>query len=318
MQANDFELLTEDHYKIRGTLWAPDGNISGVIQILHGLGEHRGRYRRFAADATSLGFAVCAHDHRGHGANAEQLGHFADKNGWELLTSDGLKVHEYLCGEYPSSPLLMLGHSMGSYIAQYFAMLHGDRLSGLILSASTWPSILRLVPGRSIAALESWRLGPRGNSVLLDKLGFGDFNNRFNPCRTEFDWLSRDEAEVDAYINDPLCGGPFSCRLWLDLLGGLIKIAGDDALRRVPADLPILITGGEDDPVGGDRGLTKLATHYAQTMHGRLKLKIYPGGRHEMFNETNRDEFSKDLTSWAKLNVQGRGGNQDGKLNSDV
>ena len=303
MPTTPFELRCTDEHIIRGTHWAPDGDVSAVIQIFHGLGEHHGRYQRFAAHATSCGYAVCAHDHRGHGAGAQQLGHFADNNGWDLLIADGLLVHEYLREEYPNRPLLLLGHSMGSYVAQHFAMLHGDRLSGLILSASTWPSMIKVVPGRLIAALESWRLGARGTRRLLDKLGFGDFNKRYEPARTESDWLSRDTAEVDAVISDPLCGGPYSCRMWLDLLGGLAFITSDDALLRVPSDLPILITGGEDDAVGGDRGMTKLATHYAQTMHGRLKLKIYPGGRHEMFNEINRDEFSDDLIGWIKLNV---------------
>lgn len=304
MQTIQFELQATDSITIHGTHWVPDGDVSGVIQVFHGLGEHRGRYQRFAAHATSHGYAVCAHDHRGHGAGAEQLGHFADSNGWELLINDGLQVHEYLRGEYPQHPLSLLGHSMGSYIAQYFAMLHGDRLSALILSASTWPSLLRLVPGRLLATLESWRLGPRNCSPLLDQLSFGNFNNRFKPTRTEFDWLSRDEGEVDAYINDPLCGAASSCRLWLDLLGGLSFIASDAALLRVPSALPILITGGAEDPAGGDRGLSQLAVHFAQTMHGRLKLKIYPGGRHEMLNETNRDEFLNDLISWVKANVR--------------
>ncbi len=305
MRTIQFELHCADNHTICGTHWAPDGDVSAVIQIFHGLGEHRDRYRRFAVFAASLGYAVCAHDHRGHGASAERRGYFADNDGWQLLTDDGLSVHEYLREEYPNHPLLLLGHSMGSYIAQNFAMLHGDRLSGLILSASTWPALIKLVPGRLIAVLESWRLGARGTSPLLDKLGIGDFNNRFKPVRTEADWLSRDTAEVDAYISDPLCGGPFSCGLWLDLLGGLTSIASDGALLRVPSDLPILITGGENDAVGGDRGMTKLATHYAQTMHGRLKLKIYPGGRHEMFNEINKDEFANELIGWIKSNVRG-------------
>ncbi len=298
-----FDLHCTDEHTIRGTHWAPDGDACAVIQIFHGLGEHRGRYQRFATYATSLGYAVCAHDQRGHGTGAEQPRHFADNNGWQLLTADGLRVHEYLREEYPHHPILLLGHSMGSYVAQHFAMLHGDRLSGLILSASTWPSLIKVVPGRLIAALESWRLGARGTSPLLDKLGIDDLNNRYKPARTASDWLSRDTAEVDAYVDDSLCGGPYSCRLWLDLLGGLAFIASDGALLRVPSDLPILITGGEDDAVGGDRGMTKLAMHYAQTMHGRLKLKIYPGGRHEMFHEINRDEFASDLIGWVKLNV---------------
>ena len=145
---------------------------------------------------------------------------------------------------------------------------------------------------RVLARLEVWRIGVHGKSDLLNKLGFGAFNNAFESARTEFDWLSRDENEVDAYVAEPLCGGLYSCGLWLHLMGRLMKIGSDKALHPVPADLPLLLTGGADDPVGGDRGITNLAMHDAQTGYGRLSVKIYAGGRHEMFNETNRDEFT--------------------------
>ena len=112
------------------------------------------------------------------------------------------------------------------------------------------------------------------------------------------DWLSRDEAEVDKYVADSLCGGPYSCGLWQDLIGGLFYVSSDRAVSHIPADLPILITGGESDPVGGDKGMTKLAMHYAQTSHQRLSVKIYPGGRHEMLNEINRDEVTADWLNW--------------------
>ena len=146
----------------------------------------------------------------------------------------------------------------------------------------------------------AWKSGTGACSPLLDKIGFGDFNKRFEPARTELDWLSRDPAEVDKYVADPLCGGPYTIGLWLDLLGGLRSIATDDALRDIPADLPILITGGADDPVGGARGMQQLAARYTDTGHHQLETKIYPGGRHEMLNETNRDEFTADLLRWIK------------------
>jgi len=149
-----------------------------------------------------------------------------------------------------------------------------------------------------LARIESWRIGIRGKSALLDKLGFGNFNRSFTPARTEFDWLSRDEAEVDAYIADPYCGGPYTCGLWRDLLGGLATIASDQALRQIRPELPILVTGGADDPVGGERGLSELAMHYTRSGHNRLTVKIYPLGRHEMFNEINREDFTVDVLNW--------------------
>ena len=303
-----FELPTPDQHTIYGTLWRPEGSVSGVIQIFHGLGEHHRRYERFAALAAARGLAVVAHDHRGHGPKAEDLGHFADKGGWQLLTDDGLLVNNMIGDRYSGVPIVLLGHSMGSYVAQHFSMQHDYRLTALILSASTWPMKSKLFPGQLIAKIEALRLGVRGKSRLLDKLGFGDFNKPFLPARTELDWLSRDNAEVDAYINDPLCGGPYSCGLWLAVLGGLRTIASDHALKRIRSELPILLTGGSDDPVGGQKGITDLAMHYARSGHNNLLAKIYPTGRHEMFNEINRDEFSADVLDWVDAQLPGVAG----------
>ena len=299
-------LVTADDHDIHTQLWAPEGQSSCVIQILHGLGEHSDRYARFAAKAVERGFAVCIHDHRGHGKHADELGHFAGACGWRQLVTDSEMVNDHVRQEFSGSPVVLLGHSMGSYVAQSFAMQCGSRLSGLILSASTWPSRLQLAPAKLLARIEALRLGTRGKSELLDKLGFGNFNKPFEPARTERDWLSRDEAEVDKYVSDPLCGGPYSCGLWLGLLSGLFDVASDTAISHVPSDLPILISGGESDPVGGNSGMTRLAMHYAQTSHQRLKVKIYAGGRHEMLNETNRDEVTSDWLDWVSATTIGR------------
>ena len=209
---------------------------------------------------------------------------------------------ETLLGEiqhrHPDTPVVAYGHSMGSYIAQSYVMRHTPQLAAFILSASTWAFRPELMFGAMLAKIESSRVGKHRESALLNQLGFGKFNKPFKPARTEFDWLSRDEAEVDKYIADPYSGGPTTTGLWCDLLDGLREISSDAALRRIAGDLPILITGGADDPVGGDKGMTRLLTHYAQTGHQRLRVKIYPGGRHEMLNETNRDEVTRDWLDW--------------------
>ena len=248
----------------------------------------------------SLGYAVCAHDHRGHGPEAVKQGFFAPEHGWRSLVDDGYSVTGFLRERFPGKPVVLLGHSMGSYIAQSYAMRHGRELTALVLSGSTWPARGLLLIGRLLARITAWRNGIEAHSPLLDKIGFGDFNKRFEPARTELDWLSRDAAEVDKYLADPLCGGPYTTGLWIDLLGGLQEISKSDALQQIPVDLPILITGGADDPVGGERGMQKLADHYEQTGHSNLSNKIYAGGRHEMFNETNRDEFTADLLRWIR------------------
>lgn len=304
MQVAPIGISTPDQQTIHGSHWRPRGPVVGVIQLFHGLGEHHRRYERFARLAVAQSLAVVAHDHRGHGAHSEMLGYFSDDNGWQLLIDDGLRVNDMIRERHAGIPIVLLGHSMGSYIAQHFSIRHSERLTALVLSASTWPPRVKLIPGQILARAEAWRIGIRGKSGLLDRLGFGAFNKRFAPARTDFDWLSRDDAEVDAYVRDPLCGGPYSCGLWLDLMGGLRTIATNQALQQIRHDLPILLTGGADDPVGGGNGIAELAMHYAQTGHSRLSVKIYRKGRHEMFNEINRDEFSDDVLEWIEKQLQ--------------
>ncbi len=291
-------LTAPDSHDIPVYLWEPQGEATAIFQLIHGLGEHSARYERFAIAATGRGYAVCVHDHRGHGPHSTHPGYFAAANGWELLVTDSHLVTQYLRRQFGEKPIVLLGHSMGSYIAQSYAMRYADALSALILSGSTWPSRLLLRVGRALAQLLSWRHGKAGQSPVLDKIFFGDFNKRFAPARTELDWLSREPAEVDKYIDDPLCGGPYTTGLWIDLFAGLLQISTDDALRKIPSALPILITGGGDDPVGGADGMNALSAHYTATGHSRLTTRIYAEGRHEMLNETNRDKFTDDLLQW--------------------
>lgn len=298
MRAEYFSIATGDAHTISGTRWLPDGEPRAVVQLFHGLGEHHVRYERFASAACDRGIAIVAHDHRGHGPSAAELGIFAEVNGWQRVVDDGRRVRQSIDEAFTPGPRILLGHSMGSFIAQAYAMQHPDDQDMLVLSASTWAG--RFVPscGNLLARFEAWRTGDRGRSALLNAVGFGRFNNPFKPARTELDWLSRDEAEVDRYIEDPLCGGPYTCSLWKDLTSGMRGISSHDALARIPAGLPILLTGGSKDPVGGERGITKLAQHYEATGHSDVTVRIYPDGRHEMFNEINRDEFTRDLLDW--------------------
>lgn len=291
-------LRAADGHDVHLQIWRPAEPATHVIQILHGLGEHADRYARFAGEATARGCSVYCHDHRGHGKHADQLGYFGRKDGWIRVVADVDLVHQDIRNSHPDLPIALLGHSMGSYIAQSFLIHHAPKIACLILSASTWPSRPLLLLASALARVEGWRLGAHRNSACLDRLGFGAFNKAFRPARTALDWLSRDAAEVDRYVADPLCGGPYTAALWSDLTAGLFRIASNSALQRISSDLPILITGGEHDPVGGDKGMGRLAMHYAQTGHNRLKVKIYPQGRHEMLNDSVRDTVTRDWLDW--------------------
>lgn len=292
-------LPATDGRRILVDIWRPAHPVA-LIHLMHGLGEHPTRYERFAMHCNQQGIAVAAHNHRGHGENCpeDELGHFADAAGWDKLITDAEMVQDTLVRQFAGIPLVLLGHSMGSYIAQSFLMRGHDAASALILSGSAYNSRLQLTIGHWIAAIECMRLGKAGISSLLNKMSFEGFNKGFAPNRTAFDWLSRDQDEVDKYVADPLCGADSSCRLWFDLTGGLLEVTSSRALRKIRSDLPILITGGGEDPVGGQVGLSRLAKEYEKSGHTKTSLKIYPEARHEMFNETNRDEFFADVTRW--------------------
>ena len=279
--------------------WPADGSPRAVVQILHGLSEHAGRYARFAAALNQAGISVVAHNHRGHGPMyADRLGHFADRGGWDSVLGDVHHVRKVIAAQFDGVPHVLLGHSMGSYIAQAYAMRHPERMERLILSGSTWPNRSEVKSARALAWLLSAVFRPASAANLLGSASFGKFNKHFKPNRTAFDWLSRDEQEVDRYVEDPLCGAVSSNRLWYDLLGGLLEISEDGAQKKVPADIPILITGGELDPVGGKTALTRLAAGYHESGHPHVKLKLYPEARHEILNETNRDEVTADVLTW--------------------
>lgn len=271
-----------------------------VVQVLHGLRDHLGRYERLAAACQEGGFAFIGHDHRGHGVNSESevAGHFADRHGWDKVVEDGIAVQSFARRAWPESPLILFGHSMGAAIAQSVTARAPQHIAALALSGPAWAPRGQVRAGRRLARLYGFAFGARRPSPLLDKLGLEAFNRRFAPARTEADWLSRDEAEVDKYLADPYCNIPLSNRLWYDLLGGLLEVSSTRTLRRIPTVLPVLITGGAEDPVGGRSGLTRLAQAYAATGHENVTLEIWPGGRHEMLNEIGREAFTAYLLAW--------------------
>jgi alpha-beta hydrolase superfamily lysophospholipase len=309
LQAEDQQQILLDRWQPANEKPATDVTCRAVIQILHGLGEHTARYERFAQACATAGIVTVAHNHRGHGEHCvpEQLGHFADSDGWNKVVEDAQLVRRHLLEHYADIPLVVLGHSMGSYIAQCSVMRDPRGVSALILSATTSPPRAQVRVARMLARIESLFNGGNTKSTRLNRMSFGDFNNEFAPNRSAFDWLSRDKHEVDKYIADPACGAVPSSRLWYDLTGGLLEISTRRALRAVPSTLPVLITGGQLDPVGGQSGLSKLATRYRKTGHTDLTLKIYKDGRHEMLNEINRDEVTEDIVRWILKHSEIRG-----------
>ena len=298
MPGSEFEFRADDGQSVLARRWLPEGSPRAIVQIAHGLTEHSARYARLAAALNAAGYAVYASDHRGHGpkAAAADLGHFADESGWDKVVGDLWTLNRRIAAEQPGTPIIFLGHSLGSFLGRGFIAQHSDALAGAALSGSSGkpPAIATL--GRLIAREERLRLGKRGKSQVIFQMWFGDFNKPFKPARTAFDWLSRDEKEVDAFVADPLCGFPFTTQLAIDVLDALPRVTSRQSLAPIRKDMPVYVFSGERDPVGAN--IQGLIGDLEAGGFTRLTTRIYPGARHETLNETNRDEVTRDLIAW--------------------
>ncbi len=309
MKEETFTFNSIDNTEIHCIKWLPGNRkkIRAIVQIVHGMAEHSERYRRFAKALIKAGFGVYANDHRGHGktaGNFENLGYFADNSGWELVVGDMKRLTDIIETDHQGLPVFLFGHSMGSFLSRDYFFTCPEKISGVILSGTACNPGLMGYIGIAISKLESLIRGRLAQSPLLDKLSFGSFNNAFKPNRTPFDWLSRDNAEVDKYINDPLCGTIFTTGFFNDLLKGIKKINKSSNISMVPKALPVYIYSGEKDPVGDNtKGVQKVFDQYKKTGIVDLSLKFYKECRHETLNELNRDEVFKDVIEWIEKHI---------------
>jgi alpha-beta hydrolase superfamily lysophospholipase len=297
-----FILTAHDGVEIFVYRWLPASAPKAVVQIVHGMSEHAARYARVAAALTASGYAVYASDLRGHGRTAkspDDLGLFAEHDGWRKCEDDLWQLAQRIAAEHPGLPVIMLAHSLGSTLARQFIAEHGSTLAGVVLSAASGQPTPLATIGRLITRLERMRLGRRGISPLLQSMSFGAFNKRFEPARTPCDWLSRDPAEVDKYVADPLCGFAARVQLWIDLLDAWAAMSKPASMARVPKERPVFVIAGTHDPVSaGARTLQPMLAAYRAAGLKNLSHKFYLEARHELLNETNRDEVTRDLVAW--------------------
>lgn len=302
MKTKQFQhpLIGDGHAHIHR--WLPDGDVRAVVQVVHGMAEHGGRYARLAQALTAAGYAVVAQDLPGHGRSVPSvphLGHVADRGGWRITLDAINGVREWIKHELHDPPIFMLGHSMGSFLLQQDVTEHGHTIVGAIFSASSGDLGLLRGVGLNLLRIEALWSGLRHRSALAERLSFAEFNRQFKPNRTAFDWLSRDAAEVDRYIKDELCGFRCSCALWMDLLHACGSLTDTQRLAQIPKHLPILIINGDHDAATrGAAGPRALEGHYRAANLDDVSLRIYKGARHELLNETCRDEVTRDLLRW--------------------
>ncbi len=304
MKSETFNFKTDDGKNIFVYKWLPadKNNIKGVVQIAHGMAEHSSRYENFAGTLVKSGYIVYANDHRGHGKTAgslDNIGYFAPNNGWNLVVGDMYKLNSIITNNHPDLPIYLLGNSMGSLLSRSYIIRYGDKLSGVVLIGTSGdPGPLKYI-GILVAKFEMKIKGKKAKSPMLDNLSFGNYNKAFAPNRTRFDWLSRDTSNVDKYVNDPFCGDIFSAGFFYDLLTGIKDIGNFSNIENISKDLPILLLSGEDDPVGNNtRGVLQVYNLYKKAGIKDVSYKFYPGVRHEILNEVNKEEVYRDITEW--------------------
>ena len=280
-----------DHYRI----WTPDEPPKAIIQIVHGMAEHIDRYSRPAKALNEAGFLVCGRNHRGHGPEAKLPGYFADEQGWDAILNDAREVSLDVKKQYPGVPFFLLGHSMGSFLAREYALRYGKELDGLILSGTGFYPKALCASGRMLA-----KLAPKKKPAqFVNGIAFAGNNKPFAPGSTGFEWLSRDEKEVDKYAADPLCGFCFTGGAFADFFGGLLALTDESRLSAMPKDLPVYFMSGDHDPVGQmGAGVRQVAEQFKKAGMKDITVKLYPDARHELFNELNREEVTADLVHW--------------------
>lgn len=298
--------LIKDRFEYSGgslayRIYEPEGEIRAVLQVSHGMREYVGRYESYAEHLCSLGIVLAGNDHPGHGESAaslDDLGFFAEKDGVEL-TVEGLRtMSELLLERYEGKPLILLGHSMGSFLARLYLSQYAENLAGAIIMGTGGPDA-PTGAGIALANIISLFRGERHRSALLRFVQQVGYFNRCPKNEERTSWLTRDNEIIEKYNNDKFCNYTFTVSGYRDLFRMLEAVSREEWAPTVPTDLPILLISGEDDPVGGyGKGVLKVAGALTGAGARKLTTVIIPGARHEVLNETDREETFALIDRW--------------------
>lgn len=303
MQNHPFSMIAEDGQSIEVCHWQAEGTAQasrGIVEIVHGMAETAKRYEETAAALVAAGFEVFALDLRGHGESAKaknSLG-YAGADGHNWMVKDIALLGQEISRRHPGVPLFLMGHSMGSFLVQKVMYTAPGIYDGFMLTGTCGQRSM-IAFGEGLARLHCALTGDQKPSMLLNAIVFGPYNRQFTPVRTPFDWLTRDTAEVDKFVQDPCCGELCSAGFFRDFFHLLSEIHQPGNMERIPRDKPIFIFCGEQDPVGlNGKGARRLIDKYKELGVSELEWKFYPEARHELLHEINREEVIQDMIHW--------------------
>ena len=298
---------TNGKNKILARICTPDKPPKAVVQIAHGIAEHISRYDPFMFFLAENGYVAVGNDHLGHGLSAENedgLGIFDTQNGWTYAVDDMKALRDQVRQEFHDIPYIFFGHSMGSFLTRTYMIRYPDQYDAAILSGTGQQSPALINAGFFAANLLTLLRGPGADGKLLNDMAFGSYCKKIDNPRTPFDWLSTNEENVDRYIADPLCGFVAKCSMYRDMMGGLKFLTKQSNIDKMNKDAPIYFMSGAEDPVGDyGAGVEKAYRAFCDAGLHDVTMKLYPGGRHEMLNETNREEVMQDILAWLDQRV---------------
>lgn len=293
--------------KIHARMCVPDAEPRAIVQIIHGIAEYIGRYDEFMSFLADNGIIAVGTDHLGHGKSIEseeQTGFFAYDNGWDYVVRDEEVLRLAMHENYPELPIIVFGHSMGSFMTRTLLIRYPDAFNAAIISGTGNQGAALVNGGLFMGNLVTGLRGAHHYSKFLNNLAFGSYNKIYENPKTEYDWLSRDEANVQKYIDDPLCGFIPSCSLFRDMMTGVKFITNKKNLTAMNKDMPVYFMSGDMDPVGEcGKGVQKAYNNFIDAGMKDVSIKLYPGGRHEMLNEINKDEVYADILAWLNSKI---------------
>lgn len=291
--------------KVHAVRYTPEnGEVRCVVQIIHGMAEYVERYEGFAEFLTEQGFVVTGDDHLGHGKTVPEggtYGYFCEQDPATVVVRDVHRLKKMTQALYPGVPYVIVGHSMGSFILRNYLCRYGTGIAGAVIMGTGMQSAGLVKVSKALAAVQKAFCGSKHVSKLIDRAAFGSYNKRFEPKRTDADWLSRDEEQVDRYIADPLCGFTFTVNGFQTLFELISRIQVKENLEKVPKGLPVFMVSGADDPVGDyGEGVKRAYASLQEVGLTNMQLKLYEKDRHELLNELDRETVAQDIYDWIR------------------
>ena len=288
--------------KIHGIVWRPEMDVKAVLQICHGMVEYIDRYNDFAQYLAERGVCVVGHDHLGHGKSVqseEHLGFFHESHGNKYVITDIHRLRRMTEKDYAGVPYFMMGHSMGSFLLRQYLTMRAEGLAGAIIMGTGYMPHGLLAAGqmvcRTIAAVKGWQY----RSEFMNQLGMGGYNKQFEPSESTKDWITSDEEMRKKYEADPLCSFTFTVNGYYQMFEGMKVLTKKNAMDKIPGSLPVLFVSGAEDPVGSNgEGVARVFRKYERAGIQDVKMKLYTKGRHEILNESNREQVYEDLYQW--------------------